>query len=476
MIESNFKRFTGVSSIKTALEKIIKIPKNFLEGSRFKKYIGRKKITFLIFKFISKIINQDNKLNNLEKLIEAFEKSYIEIKQNIENKINTMDKNIIPIMEEISYSIVKGESVYLDIKNKMMNDGDIMDVGVINITLHKNGSWIGNINEPLGIEICMEYMTQKRDYEISLNKNFQLINNTIKMLGKESSEKGKPFEMFMLNCFLNPSFQNKKLSEIPFLNLDSKTSPKWFDKVFFKCKKILKSFNPDDDMQILEKENIMLSPSNKMRLDGLYIAKGQDDLYYLITVAIKSSYLFVNNSISNENLESSCFDNIYTKVEDNKTILDDCEVQYKKFHDHFKKKNIGGEIRILIEFPKFNETFTYLVSEDEKLVVIHLNQENLNLLIDKTDKGFDYLDGFKKIFQIETTSITPKKKRMCKYCKKFGHYEIGCQIKRLEMKNTTEGSDKNIETHEYDYSIDSTNDDEYYVDNTYTDDYDDIDY
>jgi hypothetical protein len=227
------------------------------------------------------------------------------------------------------------------------------------------------------------------------------------MFGKESSEKGKPFEMFMLSCFLNPNFQNKKLSELPFLKSTLKTIPKWFDNVIFNCKNIINSNNPNDDMKILEEKNIdvILSPSNKMRLDGLYVPTDKKKLFYPITIAIKSSCLLVNNSISMKNFDSSCLTNIYTTVEDNKTILDDCKEQYEKFHNHFDKNNIGGEIRILIEYPKY-ESLESFVSEDEKLVLVYLNQDNLNLLIDK--EKIEYIDSFKKILQIDYKNY-PKK-------------------------------------------------------------------
>jgi hypothetical protein len=121
-------------------------------------------------------------------LLNSFEKSYKEIKNNIEDKLENMNDKIIPIIEEISFSIINGAE-YIIIKKDLMKENDIMDIGVINVSFQNNEFWIGNLIEPLGKEICMNFMTQDKKYDYSMKKNFQLFYDSLQCLEKNLQKK-----------------------------------------------------------------------------------------------------------------------------------------------------------------------------------------------------------------------------------------------------------------------------------------------
>ena len=112
-----------------------------------------------------------------------------------------------------------------------------------------------------------------------------------------------------------------------------------------------------------------------------------------------------------------------------------------------KTNKIGGEIIILIELPKLTNEDP-IITDNEKLLIINLNENNLDLLIENDENKF--LENFKNILNIKDNNIKIIQ-RKCSICGKKGHYSNTC--KKNYIINTL-----NISLNQNDYENEINND------------------
>jgi len=190
--------------------------------------------------------------------------------------------------------------------------------------------------------------------------------------------------------------------------------------------------------------------------------------FYPTTIAIKTSYLNIDNTTSNENFDTADLKNIYFEKGE---IPEKYKDYYNSFHEFFnfelvKKTNkntkIGGELRILIEFPKLYN-YESCVSEDKKIVYIFLDDTNLKYLINE-----NLIPIIKDIMTNKEKYVSSSSSH-CKTCLIPGHYSKTCVMNKIGQTY------KKNKENEIEFEIDpynNINDNDDYDNNNFNDDYD----
>ena len=268
---------------------------------------------------------------------------------------------------------------------------DLMHLGVVNQMETGKGSKCNLILDPLVIDVCKETLK----FESFIMKwILNRFGETLMLYGEKSQVKGNDFELVILANFLSEEFQNKNLSELPFIceNLkrmnNKNVDLSWLDKVVFKCKDFgtKEMFGMENDTLVLQKEYTLLKPENTMHPDGILVLS-HDGKYYILIITVKMSASKLESQTKKENffagdLRLIYVDNYWTlmqiplegqqtrhserleprvlpKPSDGKD-----QEKYEAFFKAFPASKIGGVVRLLFEFDVNNETLNpILVNE-----------------------------------------------------------------------------------------------------------------
>jgi hypothetical protein len=384
-IISDFSFTSSIDSLFASLKKVLNIEMNDLKGIKEDHYIGRSKLTFLPLKFISSFSNLQHKKEILQ---QSFEASYNTVYNDIYEKLKTAKNrsNINALLREIYFACVRKMNYFI-ITDEFLMVADIIDIGVVN--LHKHGNiWSGVMKEPIALKL----MGSGNIFpfgEIFLyleRQNFKHLYQTIFNYGNACTEKGKSFEFFLLNEFLNLKFQNTKIFDLPFVmkSLGKLSNiPSWIMNQTFNCVKVKLSQSVEEDLKILEsnEKSVLLMPSNSMGPDGIMII---DDI--LIMIGVKCSMNVISNTTSKENLLKCEVQNFYSQ----RHIFPKHLEAFNRFQR--LTKNISQKLIILIEYPSSSVLREPIFDESTNTVIVTLYQNNLGDLVNKC-----YLEPLKEI-------------------------------------------------------------------------------
>jgi hypothetical protein len=159
-----------------------------------------------------------------------------------ENRNNLVDtKNLIKtqiLNAAYNYTFL-GDS---EIKINNYGDEEFMYLGITTLKSKKNSNLFkGKIKEALALNVCFKILQNEDFYDISIQRLGFLLEENLKQFGTKCSNKGKPFEKLLLCSLINPDFQNKKISELPFIkdSLEEIEIQNWMKKIDFFCKMLV---------------------------------------------------------------------------------------------------------------------------------------------------------------------------------------------------------------------------------------------
>jgi len=196
---------------------------------------------------------------------------------------------------------------------------------------------------------------------------FFFSSETVLIHGEKSSEKGIEFEWVLLSNFTCKTFQDKPLSELPFISkLLGNKCPQWLKDVQFHCKGFgtKEMYKMKTDVEFLTKKNhFFLKPENVMHPDGILVLKQNEKFYFLVST-VKTSYKQVVSKEKKKNINSGDLRLIYCKnivaikpPEEEKEMIrlheptDLPDINGRtEFFNAFPSSKIGGIIRLVFEF------------------------------------------------------------------------------------------------------------------------------
>jgi hypothetical protein len=405
---NNFVHSKNLDSFFQSLSKIFSITKNDLNLIHKDHYIGRIKFTFYSLKYIPKFLKEVKK----DKILGlAFKESFHEIFDQILEKLeNNISSDLKIILKEMNFLILRKEK-YFQISTPLLTKVDLIDIGIITLHRFDKYSWNGIIEEPILMEIMLKLFDDSyfdKIFPTLTSENFDHLYRTLINFGKNSSEKGKSFEYFILNSFLNPEFKGK-MKNIPIIKNSIRhfsKVPKWLERNF-SCKEVLISESVKNDLDVLDNHSKLYLPSNSMGPDGILVVN-----HILFTIGVKCSTTPIENKIVKKNYEKCLIDNFYSQKE----FIEEHSKVFERFKN-FEEK-IQGKVIVLVEYPSPKTVQKSNFNPKTNTITIFLNESNLGDLIDSC-----YLEPLKLIMIKETKHIKPYK---CSICGVVGHNKRTC--------------------------------------------------
>jgi len=396
----------------------------FDDDTLMRKILGRKKLVALAINQIPLLLqNQDYAGKKKDEILrEALVISYDLIMYSLSQKLDeaiVQNSYCLKILKRIIYQCIFKKRTQIKLLKEEIGNLNVLDIGISTLIPNpdRSGSYLAKITEIIAIDACVKYLGTKWMHEEAIANCCLLLHLQLQFSGNRCKEKGNPLAALVLTSLTDPEFQEKNISELPFISgtrekphFKNGEVPSWMKEVKFHCQLVGYSqqlgCKSDIDclQEIITKQNSWcLIPEDKMHPCGLLIFKNpENQKFYFIVFGFKSSFEKIDKATSEKNLSQTDLRRCYL-TENNSP---DPKAKYDAFHTLFQdelkddleerryqtssstsvisstKKVIGGILRILVEIPTGHSSNKDLLGTTSGLTTfLYIDNENLDQLV-----------------------------------------------------------------------------------------------
>ena len=260
----------------------------------------------------------------------------------------------------------------------MTNEMDLCRLG-LGALLNEH---VYRVSEIFALEVIDELFIKYPDIAVSVqfNQSCDDFRTILEARGRATSGKGDLFENVVFSNLLRPCFQDKCVTELPFVsslnvqNLETAKNQVW-SNVRFKCTRIVqKTGTSQSTSQFIKNNlNVILSPEVAHRTDGVALL----DKEHILMIGSKLYTYNIPSDTVESQFRSTHPDKVYGSA-----AVDALNPKFKVARDEWNENGLNSlkALRLHINLPKsviprendFNEIYrpgTWFIPQDQSLVV-----------------------------------------------------------------------------------------------------------